>query len=316
MSRKSKKMKILWAIDPFEQNDDVRKHVLASLREFADRGAEIKPIYVFSPGEYGLSGAEASLPWFKKNEPTLRKVVETYIEDARKESGIPTLLSPQITSERRPSLRRAVETLNTYNRLHGADMIVVGTHSRKGLARFFLGSFAETLLLYSKIPVLVVGAHAKSSKIQKIFFPTDFGKLTVSLFNQVVNLAKTHGASLTLFHVVPRPAEPIIQSGVYLFSGAYMTWPEFVTASEQRHRKSADRFVQIGKKLGVEVTVLFDSQHGSVSASIIEHAQKEMANVIAMGAESGVVASTLIGSVTRQVVRSAPCPVWVVRLKK
>ena len=36
----------------------------------------------------------------------------------------------------------------------GADVIVVGTHGRKGLARFWYGSFAEEVLRESHIPVL------------------------------------------------------------------------------------------------------------------------------------------------------------------
>lgn len=38
----------------------------------------------------------------------------------------------------------------------GADLIVVGTHSRTGIDRFFMGSVAEHVVRHSKIPVLVV----------------------------------------------------------------------------------------------------------------------------------------------------------------
>jgi len=37
-----------------------------------------------------------------------------------------------------------------------ADMIVIGTHSRTGLDRFFMGSVAEEVVRHSPIPVLVV----------------------------------------------------------------------------------------------------------------------------------------------------------------
>ena len=37
-----------------------------------------------------------------------------------------------------------------------ADMIVVGTHSRTGLDRFFMGSIAEHVVRYSPVPVIVV----------------------------------------------------------------------------------------------------------------------------------------------------------------
>ncbi|MDB5023201.1 MAG: putative universal stress protein [Mucilaginibacter sp.] len=37
-----------------------------------------------------------------------------------------------------------------------ADMIVVGTHSRTGLGRLFMGSVAEDVVRHSHVPVLVV----------------------------------------------------------------------------------------------------------------------------------------------------------------
>lgn len=37
-----------------------------------------------------------------------------------------------------------------------ADMIIVGTHGRKGLSRFFLGSVAEEILRNSHVPVTII----------------------------------------------------------------------------------------------------------------------------------------------------------------
>jgi len=39
---------------------------------------------------------------------------------------------------------------------HAADLIVVGTHGRRGLARFLLGSVAESVVRRSPLPVAVV----------------------------------------------------------------------------------------------------------------------------------------------------------------
>jgi nucleotide-binding universal stress UspA family protein len=39
---------------------------------------------------------------------------------------------------------------------YGADMIVIGTHGRKGFDRLFMGSIAEHVVRHSKVPVLVV----------------------------------------------------------------------------------------------------------------------------------------------------------------
>jgi len=50
---------------------------------------------------------------------------------------------------------------------YGADLIVMGTHGRRGLARTLLGSVAEKVVRHSSVPVLTVrqpaGAQAVSS---------------------------------------------------------------------------------------------------------------------------------------------------------
>jgi len=48
---------------------------------------------------------------------------------------------------------------------HKADLIVMGTHGRRGLSRVFLGSVAERVVRLSPVPVLTVsGRHAAEKK--------------------------------------------------------------------------------------------------------------------------------------------------------
>jgi nucleotide-binding universal stress UspA family protein len=64
-------------------------------------------------------------------------------------------LVPVLELGERPSeaVLAAVERL-------GADLVVVGTHGRRGLERVLLGSVAESLVRRSPVPVLTVHAHA------------------------------------------------------------------------------------------------------------------------------------------------------------
>ncbi|AKU94786.1 Universal stress protein [Labilithrix luteola] len=48
-----------------------------------------------------------------------------------------------------------------------ADLIVIGTHGRRGVPRFFLGSVAEKVVRLSPIPVLTIGPERAEDKHDK-----------------------------------------------------------------------------------------------------------------------------------------------------
>jgi nucleotide-binding universal stress UspA family protein len=53
----------------------------------------------------------------------------------------------------------AAEAILRDARKWGADLIVMGTHGRRGLRRVVLGSDAEQVVRMSKVPVLLVRAR-------------------------------------------------------------------------------------------------------------------------------------------------------------
>ena len=307
----TQKQRIVWAIDPFEEKNEAQPHMISFLRKLASGGATIEPVYVLNPDEYDLN-IQFNAPWLKELRPTVEKVVDHYVKDLKIEG----LLPPQVVIEKRPSMSRGVQALVSYAKKSRADTIVTGTHARNGLPRFFLGSFAETLLLESTLPVLIVGPHAASPKIERILFATDLGKNGHFLFKHVIALAKSHRAGITLFHAIPHPFEPALQSGIYLLGGGFIAIPDFVSRQEAEKRKVAERYATLAKKHGVEIQILFEPAHSGVVQAVIACAEKEKVQLIAMEAESGSVSAALVGSITRQIVRTAPCPVWVLRNPK
>jgi nucleotide-binding universal stress UspA family protein len=55
---------------------------------------------------------------------------------------------------------RVADTIAAQAREHHCDLIVMGTHGRRGLQRALIGSDAETVLRHSTVPVLLVPAAA------------------------------------------------------------------------------------------------------------------------------------------------------------
>ncbi len=53
----------------------------------------------------------------------------------------------------------AAEEIVNYVKQHGIDLIIMGTHGKKGLDRLIFGSVAEKVVKMSPVPVLTVNPH-------------------------------------------------------------------------------------------------------------------------------------------------------------
>ncbi|OGQ15255.1 MAG: hypothetical protein A2979_05480 [Deltaproteobacteria bacterium RIFCSPLOWO2_01_FULL_45_74] len=84
------------------------------------------------------------------------------------------------------------------------DLVIVGTHGRKGLKHIFLGSVAENVVRYSPVPVLIAKRppNLPPKKIRGVLIPTDFSKFTEEALLLGVHLSKQVECNLTLAHVI------------------------------------------------------------------------------------------------------------------
>lgn len=302
--------KVVWAVDVFDKNGDSRKnaaHTLASLGRKSP--LIVEPIYVLSPEQLDLS-IDANPPWIKRYRPAAQSALKQML----KSLPVPGLKSPKVLVHQKASLSGTVQSLASYAKTAGVDLIAVGTHGRKGLSRFFLGSFTETLLLQTHIPVLVVGPHAQTpGDFDRILFATDFSEASEKAFTSVLNLARNLGCQVTLLHNITNPIESVVQSGVYLLGGVWAPVPVYLEKQEKHARRLASSWIKRAQEMKVKADLVLDLSKRETAQSIIDHAKGKNFSLIAMAAQSGPVSSGLIGSITRQVVRSASCPVWVLR---
>lgn len=83
------------------------------------------------------------------NVEELAKVAQGYLNKSKRHLGdkkIQTVVKSGVLGE---------TILNTASEVK-ADMIVIGTHSRRGLEKILVGSVAENVLRHSSIPVLII----------------------------------------------------------------------------------------------------------------------------------------------------------------
>ena len=189
-----------------------------------------------------------------------------------------------------------------------ADLIVIGTHGRRGFKRLLLGSVAETVLHEASCPVLTVSPHTEAASadvvtFKRILCPIDFSPPALQALGFALDLARQAGGRVTLLHVVEWLAED---------EPTHFNVPEFrghmVNDAKQRLRS----LVAEESRAWCEIDDVIVS--GRAHRGILQEAAARSADLIVMGAQGrGSVGLALFGSTTQQVVRGAACPVLTVR---
>jgi nucleotide-binding universal stress UspA family protein len=179
----------------------------------------------------------------------------------------------------------------------GIDLVVAGTHGRRGMQRFLLGSTSEMVLHNAPCPVLTVGPNVEvprlfSLNLQNIVFATDLGEQSQQVIGYALSLAREKCARLMLLHVLPEESRDYPDRLRVL---------SFVLNEAERLLPT-----QANKLCKPEFAV----DAGPISERIVSHAQNEHADLIVMGRGRSEHVS-LKGSpgVTHKVICAAPCPV-------
>jgi nucleotide-binding universal stress UspA family protein len=308
--------KVVWALDPMEQVVRAHEKAIEMVRELVKQGIQVQPIYLMSP----FSQSDFNFPFeLSAAWPTLIDEfvpgAEKLISEKLRSYLVEGVLPPKIISQVATSMTHTVDTLTQASIDLGADVILATTHGRSGFRRFISGSFTETLMARSALPVVVLGPHIKKSvKIEmpkKILFASDLSEESKEVFRRVLSMAKFMGAEVTVFHTLALSFEPVFQSGVFLLGGGWVPIQANFGEELQRQERRAHAWARWGNTQGVKVSYWISMESRSVSESLLKATEDSNYSMIAIEAQSGAFSATLLGSITRQVVRHSPCPVWV-----
>jgi nucleotide-binding universal stress UspA family protein len=136
---------------PVDGSETSTKALVAALQLARERDASVRVIHVLDELAY-LTGYEYSVTALEE----ARKYAQKTLDDAlaiAKSSGVPAdgklLETPG---------RRLGDVVADEVRALNADLVVVGTHGRRGMSRVLLGSGAEQVIRLSPVPVLTIRA--------------------------------------------------------------------------------------------------------------------------------------------------------------
>ncbi|MDZ4678588.1 MAG: universal stress protein [Oligoflexia bacterium] len=302
--------KIVWAINPFDHSNKSTKRVAEFIEMISSHSqVEVEPVYVLASDQSLFSGKIKT-----EFDQIMKKAAEEKINEITSALEIPGIGAPQIISQAGWSTTKGTTILDEYAQMHGAELIIVSTHGRKRLARAVMGSFAETLLLTARTPVLVISPQCRQiRKYSKVLFPTDFSESSRETLNQALLIASQLGAKVTVFNVCVDLMEPLIQAGALAMGGGWVAFPSYSNKIESESKREARKLVQKAKSAGVPAQAVVKRAGQGIAREILSYAKTNWSDIIVMAAQSGPLASTILGSETRKVIRQADCPVLVVR---
>jgi nucleotide-binding universal stress UspA family protein len=204
----------------------------------------------------------------------------------------------------------------------GADLVVMSTHARSGLARLALGSVAERVVAHSQVPVMLVRpteaepgpGHPASDHFERlklILVPLDGSLGALAALGTASRLARAARAAVVLLRVVVPLPLWIYEPTLGLNTGPLIDprWDEDRRGNAESYvRRVAQRLIDLGVEAGADAVL------GEVAPAITDYADQQAVNLIVMSTHRRFGPSrVLLGSVTDQVVRTARLPVLLSR---
>jgi len=227
-----------------------------------------------------------------------RSIAREAVADARLEDSTVAVDSIVTMGHPETVLLEASET---------ADMLVVGARGRGTVASALLGSVSATLARESHSPVVVVRSfdEATDRYERPVVVGVDGTPVSSAAVEFAFRMASLRQAPLTLLHAtwdLREQAASVID---------VRTYRDKVNLSEEEERLVAETVAGLCEKYP-DVTVTETYRRGDPVRQLVE-ASRDAALVVVGSRGRRLLATTLLGSVSRGVVERAYCPVAVVR---
>ena len=204
----------------------------------------------------------------------------------------------------------AAPVILDYCKKNKIDLIVMGTHGRRGIEHLFMGSVAEEVVRLAENPVLTVRKSDDLMPIaskKKILVPIDFSIHSKTALKYALKIAPTYNAKLQMLHVVEESIHPAFYaSGI---NSIFEINSQLKSRSKEVIREMLDSVG--GKEVEADIFVV----EGRASSEIIKFAEEKSSDLIIISTHGLTgIEHLLLGSVTEKVVRMAKCPVLTVKV--
>jgi nucleotide-binding universal stress UspA family protein len=177
--------------------------------------------------------------------------------------------------------------------------VILGTHGRRNLKKFFLGSTAHEILKSTKVPVWTIGPHARAfahGQPSRILHPVSLSSGYQETARLAVAMGEFYKAEITLLHVLPRDVHAAYASQ------RLVQWTTF----------ELGRLIPDEAALWTTASVTVEA--GEIVQQILGTAEKLGADLIVMGSSPDTSFWPVHGDNTvYNVIAEANCPVLTLR---
>jgi nucleotide-binding universal stress UspA family protein len=200
---------------------------------------------------------------------------------------------------------RAPDSILSFAQQERFDLIVMGTHGRRGFDRLVLGSATDRVMREASCPMLAV-CHPQQEAVaagesghyvhflNRILICTDFSENSGPALDFAISVAEEYHADLTLMHVVEAVASPAGSDDL------------LTTATRQ-----LEKLIPAEKRKGIKVKTAV--RIGKPYQRIVEYAREAEIDLVTLGVRgAGALDRAIFGSTTYRVIQLGPCPVLAV----
>ena len=138
---------------PVDGSETANKALVAALQLAKDSGGRVRLVHVIEEWAY-ISGYEQFGAYADDLLDVMREAGKKVLQDAMTQAKTTGVAADSMLFD--SSGGRLAEVVATAAREWNADLVVVGTHGRRGVGRMLLGSGAEQIIRLAPVPVLVV----------------------------------------------------------------------------------------------------------------------------------------------------------------
>ena len=186
------------------------------------------------------------------------------------------------------------------------DLIVMGTHGRRGFERFAVGSTAEDVIRASSVPVFVVPKRAdkrRTGPLTRALVAVDGSPAAELALRFACDLARAEGTRVTLCGVIDEVDSRWDD----------LDRSEFLEVEKKKHAKRLlDESKALAQSLGADVATSL--RQGKAADEILAAAAGAEADCIMMGTHGRAgIPRFILGSVAEGVLRASTVPVCAIR---